>query len=104
MTDDRTLFPPLDMIFQPDCNDLYIVDSGRNEVVIVRNCSIAMDINKAWINLFKQDGVKSVCFHQGNTVCLYRQKGEQMVDIFDITLPSARKSSLLVVEGKRLKK
>ena len=93
-----------DMTIQSDRNDLYVVDSGRNEVVIVRNCSTASAIKTTWINVWKKEGVKSVCFFQGNTVCLYQRRGEQAVDVFDIVLPPARKTSSLEIDAKVLRK
>ena len=93
-----------DLCVPTDRDDIYLVDSGKSEIVIARNVAFASAIRTASINLWRIEDVKSICFYRGNIVCLQQHESDHKVDIFDLDLPPLCKTSPLFVTPKKLKR
>ena len=95
----------VDMCFSTDRDDLYIVDSGKSEIIISRNVAFASALPTSSINIWRIEGIKSICFYKGNIVCLQHHKSDfGIVYVFDLDLPAVSKTSPLVVTPKQLKR
>ena len=73
-------------------NSLFISDEKRNEVAVIRNCSLAKQIKSCKLSIITINSVKSISFYCGNLVVLRTDIEGYLVEI--LTLSSVGKSFL----------
>ena len=92
-----------DIFISKDADDVYVADAGRNEVVIVRNCSLANRIRSTYINVWKKKGIRSLSLFNGDIICVTENNSENLVEIITLELPPVKNKSLLHVVGQKKK-
>ena len=75
-----------------------MVDAGKGEVVIVRNCVLASRIRSAYVNIWKKKGIRLLSQFCGNIICVSATyHSENIVEIITLGLLL----SILQVHGIR---
>ena len=90
----------LDIHIPNFANILYIVDSGRSELIVIRDCSTAKSITSSFFNIFARDGIKSVCAVDDDIIMLTEEDGSELIERITLELPKSRESSHLKIAGK----
>ena len=89
-----------DILIPTDTNDIYIVDSGKNEVIIVRQCVLANKLRSAYVNVWKKERIRSLCLFNGDIICVTSSDSGANVEIVNLNLPSiVDKNTALHVHG-----
>ena len=88
-----------------ESNNIFIADQGRQEIIILRNCNIAVRSLSRYVNIISKKEIVSVaCQNQDKLLCLLRGGEADVVEIIKLTLPVPNKKISLFVSGKVCKR
>ena len=87
-------------IFISPKDDVFVVDPGRQEIAILRQCTVASKVSSATFNILRKPSVRSVCGFGDSLACL----SVDLVEIINLTLPPVSKKAPLDVPYQVKKK
>ena len=70
-------------------DDLYVADVSRNEILVIRQCHLAKDVEKSKIHVIKSGACLSLSYSGGSLVTLQ----DQVIEIICVELPDSKKYS-----------
>ena len=73
-------------------SDLYIVDAGREEIIMVHNVNIASNISSRLGNVIKKPKVSSICFFKESMICLC----DDMLEFVKHEIPKTKRKHIVV--------
>ena len=85
-------------------DNISVVDAGRQEVIILRNCLLARDTPSRFVNVIKKVGVLSVSSTKKHLMSLAKKDSGYVVEITRLKLSDPKKDMPFSVSDKLVKR